>query len=272
MTVDLKSSKRNKRMDQAVPEDIEGVDFSNCEIVRIVAKNKKFTKCNFQNSNMIAAYMRNCVFDDCSFVGSTFKDSNLRGSLFVGCRFDYARFSNTIIDRQILASSMPSTENLQQDFARELRGNFRDISDAEGVNKAIKLELEATLVHHYKAWKSKESYYRRKYKGRDRFYEFLYWLKFKTFDILWGNGESIFKLCRSIFVFLISVCALDQMIMVEPFENSDVFASLMVAPEIVFNIHHPERYSSHLIAIIAFCGYILISLFVAAIFRKISRR
>ena len=50
-------------------------------------------------------------------------------------------------------------------FARTLRMNYQQLGFAESVNKAIQIELQATEIHLYKAWRSNEAYYRKKYAG-----------------------------------------------------------------------------------------------------------
>src|SRR5258706_9314041 len=163
MNEHLRASGREIRPDHAVAHDLAGEKFLNLQFQRLVASKKKFTECDFSFSEFDAAYLRNCTFDSCNFTGCKFTNTNLRGSKFIGCKFDYAQFSHTQVEPEILDTGCPGQENLQQRFARTLRVNFNKIGDAAAANKVIKVELEATHVHLYKPWRSRESYYRKKY-------------------------------------------------------------------------------------------------------------
>jgi hypothetical protein len=184
--------------DQAVSHDLQGVNLRNRQFERLVAAKKRFTDCDFSYSRFDSAYLRSCVFDSCKFIGCKFSQSNLRGSQFHGCVFDYVEFSQTQVEPDILDTGCPGRENLQQKFARTLRVNFHQVGDTVAANKAIKVELEATRVHLYKAWRSRESYYRKKYPGAQRIGAFFEWLEFVLLDAFWGNGESAIKLLRSL--------------------------------------------------------------------------
>lgn len=143
-----------------------------------------FDHCVFDN-----CYFHKSVFDTCSFNGCKFIGCNFRGTTFPGSSFKYATFERTIVDNDILKQA-PTEENLKMAFARSLKVNYQQIGDAESVNKAVALELEATEAHLLKGWFSDEEYYRKKYKNNDRFCQFKGWLKFKCLDYLWGNGEK----------------------------------------------------------------------------------
>ena len=161
MNEHLRPSGRKTRTDQAVADDLVCEKFINYRFERLVAIKKQFTECDFSFSEFDAAYLRNCTFDSCNFTGCKFTNTNLRGSKFVVCKFDYAQFSHTHVEPEILDTGCPGQENLQREFARSLRTNFHQIGDAAAANKAIKVELEATKIHLHKAWRSRESYYRK---------------------------------------------------------------------------------------------------------------
>jgi hypothetical protein len=80
-----------------------------------------------------------------------------------------------------------------------LRTNYQQLGDAKSANKAMKIELDATEAHLLKAWRSPESYYRKKYRGWRRLGSFLEWFEFKILDFVWGNGERPLRLCLSVF-------------------------------------------------------------------------
>jgi hypothetical protein len=78
--------------------------------------------------------------------------------------------------------------------------NYQQIGDARAVNLAMRVELRAQETHLKKAWHSKESYFRLKYKRMMRAKMFAEWFGFKFLDLVWGNGESLLKLGRSILI------------------------------------------------------------------------
>jgi hypothetical protein len=153
--------------------------------------------------------LRDCVFDSCDFTGCRFTGTNLPGSSFIGCKFDYASFERTNVNVDILSSGCPGTENLTEKFARSLRINFQQLGDSEAVNRAIGLELSAKKIHLEKAWSSSESYYRKKYSGLKRLEMLSKWLWFVFEHKLWGNGESVYKLSRSVLIVLLLMSPID---------------------------------------------------------------
>jgi len=141
-----------------------------------------------------------------------FVSTQLPGASFSGCKFDYATFERTFIDARVLDTECPGHENLRWRFARTLRINFQQLGDAAAVNKAMKVELGAAEIHLKKAWQSNESYYRSHHAGFvSRATAFVEWVKFKALDFVWGNGENLFRLFRSVLIILALMTVVDAM-------------------------------------------------------------
>jgi len=272
MNENLRDSGRQIQVDQAVAHDLVEARFSNHQFQRLVASRKKFTDCDFKYSEFDAAYLRNCIFDSCDFTGSKFTNANLRGSKFVGCKFDYTLFSHTLVDPEILDTGCPGQENLQQAFARTLRINFHQIGDAVAANKAIKIELEATRVHLYKAWRSRESYYRKKYTGLQRAEKFIEWFGFVGLDWFWGNGENAFKLLRSLAIFVILIAVGDIYFLRDSSLLSSYTSALLQAPEVLLGLTRPQGFSGLALVGIASIRYVMIACFVSILIKRLSRR
>jgi len=203
-------SHRIEFQDKAVRTDVCDDDWSNLQLIRLVAIRKRFTNVNFSNSAFEDCYLRDCQFDTCNFTGARFSSTNLHGARFVGCIFDYATFERTIIDDAVLTDNCPALENLKMRFARSLRTNYQQLGDAEAANHAIRVELDATEIHLHKAWSSNDRYYRKKYAGfLNRTKQFASWAKFKILDYVWGNGESVSALLTSLMIVLAAVAFLD---------------------------------------------------------------
>jgi uncharacterized protein YjbI with pentapeptide repeats len=207
----LLKGNRETTTDYYVAEDIshESNKFKYRIFIRLNAKGRKFTRVSFEHCIFDACYINACVFDTCNFTGCRFIGSNFHQTSFTGCKFDYATFERCQIDDDILRSEAPLEENLRMRFARSLRMNYQQIGDAKAVNLAISLELQATSKHLLKSWHSQETYYRKKFIGFKRVTQFAKWADFWILDFVWGNGESIFKLLRTIILVLIAVALYD---------------------------------------------------------------
>lgn len=238
---------------------------------RSTAKKRGFANVDFRYCTFDACYFRDCNFDSCNFTGCRFVGSNFHGSKFIGCDFDYASFERTQIDSAILDNSCPAHENLKLRFARTLRVNFQALGDTASVNKAILVELDATSIHLYEAWHSNASYYRKKYAGVHRFNSFVDWLRFKTLDALWGNGERPAKLARSVAVFLVVIAIIDVGTHRDPALVASYWKALIDSPQIFLGTG-PSPFSGLAAAAIAFVRLVTFGLFVSILVRRFARR
>ena len=264
----LRPSGRITIVDQAIAHDLDHTKYVNHQFQRLIAIDKKFTNCDFKNSEFDSAYLRKCTFDSCDFTGCKFTNSNLRGSRFIGCKFDYSQFFYTHIEPDILDSGCPGQENLQQLFARTLQLNFRQIGDTKSANKAIKIELRATRVHLHKAWRSGESYYRKKYTGLQRAQMCLKWLSFVAFDFLWGHGESPIKLLRSLLILAVLIAIGDVCFLRDINVLSSYTSALLQAPEVLLGVTSPKDFSSTVLVFIAILRYIMLAGLVSILVKR----
>ena len=269
----LRPTGREICSDHAVAEHLNGTQLRNRQLIRLVATKKQFKECDFSYSEFDSAYLRNCAFDSCNFTGCKFTNSNLRGSEFIGCKFDYALFSNTHVEPEILDMGCPGQENLQQKFARSLRLNFQQIGDSSAANKAIKIELDATRVHLYKAWRSRESYYRKKYPGSSRVRMFWEWLRFVLLDAYWGNGESPLKLLGSAILVVVLIALIGTLSLPDSARFLPSYASaLLQAPSVLLGVARPPEYPDAALAAFAVLRYVLMACFVSILIKRLSRR
>ena len=263
---------RIQQTDKKIDANILDTKLLNILFLRLVAKDKLFTRVDFRYTIFDSSYLRNCKFDSCDFTGCRFIASNLHGSVFSGCRFDYCLFERTLIDSDILDTECPAHENLKRIFARTLRMNYQQIGDASAVNKAIKVELEASKMHKWKAWKSNESYYRKKYVGNKRLKAFADWLSFKFLDFLWGNGEEVLNLIRSIAICLGLIALVDVLW----FRDASLVASyanaLADAPKVFLGTLTPAGHGANLISVIVFARLISVGLLLSILLKRLNRR
>jgi hypothetical protein len=268
----MKDSGREKLSDKKFDDSISNKVFINKLFERLVALKVEFKNINFRYCIFDAAYLRNCSFDSCDFTGCRFVNSNLSGSSFSGCIFDYASFDKTHVDSDILNTGCPGHENLKLKFARSLRINYQQIGDAKSANQAISIELQATEDHLHKAWKSKESYYRKKYTGFDRLKVFGEWVQFKILDFIWGNGESTWKLCRAVIVVLLIITAIHAMNFDDPRLIKSYGDALLYSPQVFLGIVFPSEYPTLYLTAILLIRLIMFGFFMSIIIKRFNRR
>ncbi|ELF1354384.1 pentapeptide repeat-containing protein [Vibrio cholerae] len=268
----LDDSPRKILTDKMFKQEEVGSIYSNTLFLRLVGLRVVFKNVNFKYCIFDSAYMRYCSFESCDFTGCRFINSNLVGSAFNGCKFDYATFEKTQIDTDILESGCPGSENLKLKFARSLRTNYQQLGDAKAANKAISIELQATEVHLYKAWRSKESYYRKKYKGVGRVSIFMEWLEFKLLDFIWGNGESTCKLFRAALLVLLSISIYDVFNYGDPNVVSNYWSSFIKSPQILFGVNDTRLYSGSFLALVFATRLVMFGFFMSIIIKRFNRR
>lgn len=182
------------------------LDFKYKIYIRFNATKIKFTKISFAHCIFDNCTLKECVFDNCDFTGSKFSNTNLNHSKFIDCTLDYVTFDKCLVDDEILSDSPPKKTNLKLRFSRSLRVNYQSIGDARSANKAIHVELNTTAEHLKDSWRSEDEYFRKKYPGLKRLAQFFKWIEFWVLHFLWGNGESIGKLFRTIIIINLIIC------------------------------------------------------------------
>lgn len=258
-------------------EDVLFIRNMNCEImeerifIRATARKVNFSHVKFNQCIFDNCYFRNCVFDSCEFIGCKFLSTNFNGSNFVGCDFMYSIFERSLIEIDSLKCSLPSEENLRAKLLRSLRVNYQQQGDVNSANQVINLELKASKEHLFKSWFSNEVYYRNKYKELDRAKKFIEWLSFIFFDFVWGNGESVYKLCRTVIIIFL-IISLHDAIPIQDKKPSEVIELILNSPAIFFGIHPALGFSELNQTIIYFIRLVVFGLFMSILIKRISRR
>lgn len=258
--------------DQRITENLTGRKITNRVWTRLVAKEVTFRNVNFSYSTFDACYLRACQFDSCNFTGCRFTNTNFHGSSFSGCTFDYATFEKTDIDPFILESEAPARENLKMRFARSLRINFQQLGDAGAANRAISIELSAKSAHLWKAVFSKESYYRKKYRGFARLSHFTQLASFRTLDFIWGNGESAPKLLRTSILVMLAIGGVDAYFFNDKNSVADYWHGIAKAPQIFMGTLAPMGYPTWYLSAIVLLRLILFGFFMAVLVKRFNRR
>jgi uncharacterized protein YjbI with pentapeptide repeats len=267
----LKPHERTIETDKDWIEDVSDAVLSDHVFERVSAKTVHFKNVDFKYCVFDGCYLRLCDFDSCDFTGCKFVGSNFYGSTFVGCKFDYAVFERTLISSDILDTCCPSWENLKLRFARTLRMNYQALGDSDAVNKAVLVELDATRAHLSKAWRSNESYYRKKYSGAARLQALFNWMGFVAGDVIWGNGERPLHLVRTTVALLVLLAILDTLFARDARLVTEWISALAEAPQVFLGTEHPN-YPGHIVASIALARYVILGLFVSILVRRFARR
>ena len=270
----LKRGNREVITDFYVSKNVaaEPSEFAYKVFVRLNAKKIRFEKVAFKHCIFDGCYLNNCVFDSCDFTGCRFISSNFHQSSFSGCDFEYATFERCQIDDDILENEAPRPENLRMRFARSLRMNYQQIGDAKAVNKAISLELEATSTYLYKSWRSRETYYKKKYPGIKVFSQFIRWLEFWILDFVWGNGESIFKLMRTLAFTVIAIAIYDTSSFGNMLNIADYWESLKLASGAFLGVVAPKTYPLEILSFITATRYVGVALLTALLVKRFGQR
>lgn len=158
----------------------------------------------------------------------------------------------------------PQKENIKSSFARNLRTNFQQLGDSRNVNRAILIELEATREHLKKICYDHSSHYRDKYKSWRRVKGFQDYYTFIFFDFIWGNGESLWKLLRSLLLLIVLINFVDFYYNTET-EVTRGFNLLLGTTQLKLI---PETWNSIFLLI----RLLMMSLLTALIIKRISRR
>lgn len=260
--------------DQYVPRSVvdEISAFKYKVFSRLNAINIKFINVSFEHTVLDGCYLRNCVFDSCNFTGCRFIGCNFQGSSFPGSKFNYATFERCQVDSDILTEWNPAEENLKMRFARSLRMNFQQIGDAKAVNEAITLELHATARHLFESWASEAEFHRKKYPGLRRVRQFLAWVEFWVLHFVWGNGESIPKLLRTILFAMVVIAVYDANASNGSATIVDYWDSLKDAPAIFLGTLSRPTHTTTAASLIVAARLVALSLLTALLVKRFGRR
>ena len=150
--------------------------------------------------------------------------------------------------------------------------NFQQLGDASAANKAIGVELQATETHLQKAWRSNESYYREKYRGWSRASSLIAWLGFKALDFMWGNGESLLKLCRFIVLVLVLMAIFEVFMSHDPMRVDSYLHAFASTPAIFLGVLAPNHDPRWYITFVTFVRLVAMGFFLSIMVKRFNRR
>ncbi len=266
--MELQDNRKEKIEDKELVAGLRDVDLSRKDLTRVYAVDQIFTGVTFKQCVFTLCYFRNCRFIRCDFTGASIKEANFKGAQFEECIFKYTTWEKTLLDDQFLDTCLPSEENLARDLVRSLRVNFAQIGNYEAVNKAAAIEVKLTGQHLYNAAYSRQSYYRAKYKGVARFTHALQHLQWKSLDLLWGNGESIFRVIVSGFAVILVAAILYMRDTVGVTFPDAFFEALWHFWGVQYRAQMPSTY----VVLLTVLRFVIFGLFMAILVKRLSRR
>ncbi len=266
--MELRENKKERIEDKQFPVGLRDTDLSRKELSRVYAVDQLFTGVAFKQCVFASCYFRNCKFVRCDFTGASIKESNFKGAQFEECSFKYTTWEKTLLDGRFLDTCLPSEENLARDLVRSLRVNFAQIGNYEAVNKAASIEVKLTGQHLYNAAYSRQSYYRAKYKGQDRFSHALQHLRWKSLDLLWGNDESIFRVVVSSLV----VVLIAAVLYVREAVGVSFLDAILEAFGHFWGVQYRAAMPPTYVVVLTVLRFVIFGLFMAILVKRLARR
>ena len=98
------------------------------------------------------------------------------------------------------------------------------------------------------------------------------WLSFKFTDFVWGNGESLSKLCRSIVIYLIVISIYDTISNKNSLNLLDYLTSFFVSPSSFLGVTSPISMPIWLQCVTCLVRLVFVGLFIAILVKRHNKR
>jgi pentapeptide repeat protein/ion channel len=158
----------------------KGATFKDC-----ILTHNRFQGCYFRKTKFEETKLDGCVFNDCSFDDAVFTSCSLSNAEFINCAITY---------NQIAAALSELPHNVRWKLARNLRLNSEMRGQVADARKFLIVELESSETHNFrKAFYWRDPFYGKKYRARDRVIGAWEWGASKVSRYLWGYGELPFR-------------------------------------------------------------------------------
>lgn len=183
--------------------NLTSIDFRHQQFIDFSGHEKVITNCNFSYSTFQRAYFRKVKFINCDFTGTKFFDSNLRDAEFTNCKFPYSIFKFTLIRYDEVVKNLPEWPNVRITLLQNHKANANSFGDSRASRLYLLLEIESSKEHLRRARKKEDGYYVTKYGGWKKTID-VFWKSSIIYidDLLWGHGESPWKIARNVIVLI----------------------------------------------------------------------
>lgn len=260
-------------------EPLVGRPFSNFHMYEANGSKLVFRNCDFSYSVIERCYFRSARFEGCNFTGAKILDSNFRSVEFAGCIFDYVTIQRSHVPTQELLRNLPAYANVRRDFLQQLRANASSIGDATHTNVLVAKELQAERDYWREARLGTSTYYQQKYAGpRKQLEAYRHSIGLWLDQSVWGHGESIIRLITSTFACL---CLLTlfrwftyPIKSVEAMNLGQLLDAMLdtwcLYLDLPFGLAGDKQYVWS--SVVVLLRYLTLGLFIAVLFRKLSKR
>jgi hypothetical protein len=174
--------------------------FRNCTFANISFKGATIKNCRFENCAFLACYFRRTTLKDSKFSASKFFDCSFPNTAVHTCVFDHVSFRGCFVEPDELNHSLPQAPNLRYALTANLAREAEALGHARDARTFRLWSIEARHKDLYAAWMHQDSWYRVHYPGVRRATAFFEWLKSQLNGIVWGHGERLLALVRSVLV------------------------------------------------------------------------
>lgn len=173
-------------------------DFKHAILTHASGKDAVFSGVDFRYAELSDCYFHGATFENCNFTGTKIRRCNFRTATFRDCTFDYITIEETPLDYRQVVKQLPSRPNVAQEILQALRRNAVTMGEMKAVRELTLLEVEQEREHLRRALKMQEAYYHKKYgtflaKLRLRGRAALLWMS----SVIWGHGEKVSRLILS---------------------------------------------------------------------------
>jgi hypothetical protein len=273
--------KKRKFEDCSITQS-ERTYFQHALLNRVSGKSATFSNFDFRYAELTDCYFHGAKFEKCDFTGVKIRRCNFRTASFRDCTFDYITIEETPIDYKQVVRNLPDRPNVAQEILHALRRNAVTQGEQKAVRELTLLEVDQEREHLRRALKDQGEYYRKKYgTWRQKLSLRARVIGLWASSFVWGHGEKISRLLVSCLVSMIVLSLIS--VLADVFQNPSVSvpeAALSSWSYFVGNIMNLIGVNSGNLptqpvwvdAIVAVMRVVFGGMFVAYIFRAISRR
>jgi hypothetical protein len=167
--------------------------FANVSFLRATLDRVRFSACVFES-----CYFRGTTLNACQFSGTRFIDCDFVKPTIVGCDFKYARFRGCFPPAEEIEASLPSEHNIREALAANLASEAQTAGNGKEARKYLLQSIRAHEQHCLAAFVTNTTYYKDHFPNSlDRLGALWRYLVSRVNGSVWGHGERGWPLLRS---------------------------------------------------------------------------
>jgi hypothetical protein len=262
-----------------------GIRVRHSALANLSFLNATFADCHFENCVFIGCYFRKSNLSSCVFRGCRFIDCNFPKVIVSSCLFEYVTFVSCFIEPNEIRYSLPTAPNLRRDLTANLAQQAASAGRGLAARTFTLWSIAAEREHLRAAWRHESGYYVTHFPGFLRVTAFSQWCWNYVDGAVWGHGERVANLFATLLVMALLVFPSLFYLTRGGFEilpgwsngfswGALSFLSLgtMLNVGSVVPLRPLSFAARSWVAVEALVGIVLAGLFVAYVFRAITRR